>query len=286
MPSSAIAEALGTECTVENVMYEMCKEEGFEKVATGVRKKLPYLASITNPLNGQSYELLVTVPGRPPLCLKCKHTGHFRRACQTPFCRHHNQYGHTTESCSYKKATYANVARSNLIISETEQTGTGGEIEEPTAEQRQGVASTPAVERPTPAARTAPPATRPKPAKRNGPVGNDVNEETRPTAPAHNESVYVMASVPSEMLDKAISEESMSDGDWAEVPELEEWTVYNRKRKGSHCSDSPCQGSDDSLQSKGGEGSHSTLKGRKPVVTLEGRIQKAKSPRKTQKKKH
>ena len=79
MPSSAIAEALGTECTVENVMYEMCKEEGFEKVATGVRlvtlvgdrKKLPHLANITNPLNGQTYELLVTVPGRPPLCLKC-----------------------------------------------------------------------------------------------------------------------------------------------------------------------------------------------------------------------
>ena len=105
MPSSAIAEALGTECNVETIVYEMCKEEGFETVATGVRlvtlvgdrKKLPHLATITNPLNGHSYELLVTVPGRPPLSLKCKRTGHFRRACQTPFCRHHNQYGHTTE---------------------------------------------------------------------------------------------------------------------------------------------------------------------------------------------
>ena len=49
------------------------------------------------------------------------------------------------------------------MFSETAQTGTGGEMEEePTAEQRQRVASTPAVERPTPAARTAPPATRPK----------------------------------------------------------------------------------------------------------------------------
>ena len=191
------------------------------------------------------------------------------------------------------------MARSNILFSETEETGTGGEIEEPTAEQRQGMASTPAVARPTPAARTAPPATRPKPAKGNGPVGNDVNEETRPTAPAHNKAVYEMtsnemeewvkdnvATVPSEMLDKAISEESMGDGDWAEVPELDEWTVCNRKRKGSHCSDSPRQGSDDSSQSKGGEVGHSTLKGRKPEVTLEGRIQNAKSPRKTQKKKH
>ena len=58
------------------------------------------------------------------------------------------------------------------MFSETAQTGTGGEAEEPTAKQRQGVASTPAVERPTPAARTAPPATRPKPAKRNVPVSS------------------------------------------------------------------------------------------------------------------
>ena len=76
--------------------------------------------------------------------------------------------------------------------------------------------------------------------------------ETRPTAPAHNKAVYEMsptemkewekdnvATVPSEMLCKAISEESMGDGDWAEVPDLDEWTVCNRKRKGSHCSDPP-----------------------------------------------
>ena len=96
----------------------------------GDRKKLPHLTTIINPLNGQSYELLITVPGRAPLCLKCKQTGHFTRACQTPFCRHHNQYGHTTESCSFKKATYANVVRSNLLFPETVQTETGGEAEE------------------------------------------------------------------------------------------------------------------------------------------------------------
>ena len=65
VPSSAIADALGTECNVEKIVYEMCKEEGFEFVATGVRlvtlvgdtKKLPHLATTTNPLNGQSFEL-------------------------------------------------------------------------------------------------------------------------------------------------------------------------------------------------------------------------------------
>ena len=32
VPSGAIAEALGTECNVETIVYEMCKEERFETV--------------------------------------------------------------------------------------------------------------------------------------------------------------------------------------------------------------------------------------------------------------
>ena len=63
-----------------------------------------------------------------------------------------------------------------------------------------------------------------------------------------------VATVPSVMLRNAIYEESMSDGDWTEVPDLEDWTVCTRKHKGSHCSDSPRHVSDDSSQSKGGEG--------------------------------
>ena len=47
------------------------------------------------------------------------------------------------------------------------------------------------------------------------------------------------ATVPSVILRNAIYEESMSDGDWTEVPDLEDWTICIRKHKGSHCSDSP-----------------------------------------------
>ena len=123
---------MGSAVTVENVQYEMSTEEGFTNVATGIRlvtmvgdkKKIPHLVTIKKPINGQEYELLVTVPGRPPLCLRCKLTGHFRRACHTPFCRHHNVYGHTTESCALKKASYANVAKSNVeFIAETTEQG-------------------------------------------------------------------------------------------------------------------------------------------------------------------
>ena len=133
VPSSAIAEALGTECNVETIVYEMCKEEGFETVATGVRlvtlvgdrKKLPHLASITNPLNGHSYELLVTVPGgyhcASSVSAQATSEGPVRRRLAATII---NMV--TLQSCSYKKATYANVARSSLLFSETVQTGTGG----------------------------------------------------------------------------------------------------------------------------------------------------------------
>ena len=43
--------------------------------------------------------ILLTIRGRPPLCLKCKFTGHIRSGCDTPFCRHCQVYGHIREEC-------------------------------------------------------------------------------------------------------------------------------------------------------------------------------------------
>ena len=166
-PSIAIEKAMGNAVTVENVRYEMSTEEGYTNVATGIRlvtmvgdrTKIPHLVTITNPINGQQYELLVTVPGRPPLCLRCKLTGHFRRACRTPFCRHHKVYGHTTEECALKKASYANAAGRYVEFVE-DTTEPRGENEQPTA----GGA-----------------ATRPKPVVRDN-VGETQGAAERPTS--------------------------------------------------------------------------------------------------------
>ena len=107
---------------VKAIRHEMCTTPGFEKVATGVRlvefvgdrNVLPHLFLVCYPDCQESWDLLLTVAGRPPLCLKCKGTGHLRKNCKTPFCRHHQQYGHTSESCSAEKAkqgSYASAAR-------------------------------------------------------------------------------------------------------------------------------------------------------------------------------
>lgn len=42
---------------------------------------IPHQATI----NGSP--ILIEVPGRPSLCLRCYHTGHYRKNCSTPWCR-------------------------------------------------------------------------------------------------------------------------------------------------------------------------------------------------------
>ena len=124
-----VAAALSKYAEVTAISHIMSSEEGLENVATGVRSvvmvgdrhQVPHLLSVTDPDTKETWELLVTIPGRPPMCLKCRYTGHVRKDCATPFCRHHGSYGHTTESCSAEKAevgkrSYANVARRKIVL--------------------------------------------------------------------------------------------------------------------------------------------------------------------------
>ncbi|XP_077512787.1 uncharacterized protein LOC144123956 [Amblyomma americanum] len=50
---------------------------------------------------------LVVVPGRAPLCLRCKSTGHIRRDCKVPRCSRCRRFGHVDADCA---KTYASVA--------------------------------------------------------------------------------------------------------------------------------------------------------------------------------
>ena len=129
---------------IVSIKHEMCTAAGLEGVAKGVRNvcmtgnrtTLPHMLNVLEPGTDQYWECLVTVPECPPLCLKCKTIWHLRKKWNTPFCRHHQQYGHTTESCSAEKAklkSYANVARKvlqgegdisceEIVYDETEET--------------------------------------------------------------------------------------------------------------------------------------------------------------------
>ena len=75
---------------------------------TGVRKlrvEVEDIKQIPHIHKVGEYPTLITMPGRPPLCLHCGYIGHVRQNCTTPYCRHCERYGHSTEECV---PTYAN----------------------------------------------------------------------------------------------------------------------------------------------------------------------------------
>lgn len=63
---------------------------------------IPHIMKV---LGGQ---VLIDIPGRPPLCLRCKRVGHVRKACKAAWCKTCRSYGHEMEECV---STYASKTR-------------------------------------------------------------------------------------------------------------------------------------------------------------------------------
>ena len=64
---------------------------------------VPHTSAVVCPYTGVTHTILLTITGRKSLCLRCNGEGHVRRDCMTPYCRHHEVYGHSTESCAEAK---------------------------------------------------------------------------------------------------------------------------------------------------------------------------------------
>ncbi|KAG0417689.1 hypothetical protein HPB47_005412 [Ixodes persulcatus] len=62
-------------------------------------------------------KVLVLIPGRAPLCLRCRRKGHIRRDCRVPWCRECHQYGHEASDCV---RTYASIAQQRKDEESTE----------------------------------------------------------------------------------------------------------------------------------------------------------------------
>ena len=92
IPNAAIAKVLGESCKVQSIAMETSTCKGFEGIPTGIRQlvltgvkdEILHVFTIVNPKTEEKFELLITIPGRSPLCFKCKHTGHYRSECFTP----------------------------------------------------------------------------------------------------------------------------------------------------------------------------------------------------------
>jgi Zinc knuckle len=77
--------------------------------------KVPY--SLRWSQDGATGVALVTVKGRPPLCLKCGQPGHVRKDCAADRCAVCGQWGHNEPLCQRKKG-YASVAAGAPTVDE------------------------------------------------------------------------------------------------------------------------------------------------------------------------
>ncbi|KAM7300356.1 uncharacterized protein ISCGN_020920 [Ixodes scapularis] len=101
--------------TVKEVTREKWKVDGFvdvESTTLGVRmilkEGLP-LESLPHQLRLGGGNVLVVVPERAPICLRCRRTEIFRRDCKAPRCSECRAIGHETRDCV---KTYTRVAGS------------------------------------------------------------------------------------------------------------------------------------------------------------------------------
>lgn len=111
--NDSVIRALEQYGTVRGITREKWRYPGFEDVETTTRIiELTMKSGVTSDqiphqLQIAGSPVLVAIPGRPPLCLRCKRTGHMRKECSTPWCRTCRTYGHEGNDCvrSYAAAT-------------------------------------------------------------------------------------------------------------------------------------------------------------------------------------
>ena len=68
----------------------------------GLTNHIPHIMKYENK------DVLLTVRGRPPFCLKCRTPGHIRSTCKTPYCKSCKVFGHEVKGC---KAAHSYASR-------------------------------------------------------------------------------------------------------------------------------------------------------------------------------
>ena len=111
MSNKFISAMLSKHVSIVSMDKERALSDGFDGLATGVRQivvqgkmgDVPHTSAVVCPYTGVTHTILLTITGRKSLCLRCNGEGHVRRDCMTPYCRHHEVYGHSAESCAEAK---------------------------------------------------------------------------------------------------------------------------------------------------------------------------------------
>lgn len=116
-----VEEAFQAYGQVKSVERETWRCAGMEQWMTTNRdvslvlKDTATVSSIPHLMTIYGHQCLVLIPGRPPLCLRCKRVGHVRRQCKTPRCLQCHRFGHSSDACV---STYASKLRSGQSSTE------------------------------------------------------------------------------------------------------------------------------------------------------------------------
>jgi len=138
--TAALKAALPDGANVVQSGYEKSMVKGLEHVSTLVRyavvsyegsaAHLPHLLKVSQA--GESFELLLTIQGRKPICLRCKQVGHVRSQCI--FCHICKSNLHISSNCPNSVSSYANAIRAGRRDSSGDEAGDRMEVGDEMAE--------------------------------------------------------------------------------------------------------------------------------------------------------
>lgn len=166
---------------VKDVSFDRWKVAGFEgaesttRIVRIVLREGVTLERLPHQLRFGSGTVLVVVPGRAPICLRCRKTGHIRRDCRAPRCSECRAYGHEQQDCvrSYARAAVRGAGddQNDLLMDEEEA-------------ERAAAPTATSTEQPTPVDKGGRPDTGPKKAS----VVGAKQQETAASGPAVEDS--------------------------------------------------------------------------------------------------
>ncbi|XP_037568313.1 uncharacterized protein LOC119449205 [Dermacentor silvarum] len=137
-PDEDVRAALAPFGTVTEISRERwrvpgCGDKGSHTRLVSLRLKAGMtMEDIPHQLRVSEDHALVIVPGRPPLCLRCRGTGHIRRECRVPRCGLCRRFGHDETQCVRSYANVTGPGRSDAIDehlmdqADAEETAGGG----------------------------------------------------------------------------------------------------------------------------------------------------------------
>ncbi|KAM7284368.1 hypothetical protein ISCGN_001462 [Ixodes scapularis] len=110
VPVDTVRRAFEPYGEVKSVVREMWKVDGLVgvesttlSVVLTLRQDLT-LESLPHQLRFYGGTVLVVVPGRAPVCLRCRRIGHIRRECRAPWCSECRGFGHESTDCTRRYA--------------------------------------------------------------------------------------------------------------------------------------------------------------------------------------